>query len=269
MCTGPNPLLMVLLLLSPVAATAGEADRGVAVLAYHRFDPLHGGATTVTTLAFERQLDWLDAHGYRVVALGAAVEGLRGTGSVLGDVVAGGRAVAITVDDGHASVYTQLYPIVRRRHVPVTLFIYPSAISHAAYALTWGQLADMTLSGLVTVQSHTYWHPNFHVERAHRTAAAYRAFVDDQLVRSKRVLERRLGVPVELLAWPFGIVDADLRAAALRAGYRAAFGYGGGPASPGGDPFAIPRLPMSDADQGAVLAARLRLGPSVRGPAAP
>nr|WP_246396027.1 polysaccharide deacetylase family protein [Gluconacetobacter tumulisoli] len=269
---------MVLLSLPPVApAAAGDMDRGIAVLAYHRFDPLHGGSTTVTTQAFERQLDWLDAHGYRVVALGTVVESLRGTtGSVLGDVVAWGRTVAITVDDGHVSVYTQLYPIVRRRHVPVTLFIYPSAISHAAYALTWGQLADMTLSGLVTVQSHTYWHPNFHVERTRRTAADYRAFLDDQLVRSKAVLERRLGAPVDMLAWPFGIVDADLRAAAVRAGYRAAFAYGGGPAHRGVDPFAIPRLPMSDADQGTVLAARLgdagldnRLAPAAPGRAVP
>jgi peptidoglycan/xylan/chitin deacetylase (PgdA/CDA1 family) len=44
--------------------------------------------------------------------------------------------VAITVDDGHLSVYTELYPLILKHRPPVTLFIYPSAISNASYALT-------------------------------------------------------------------------------------------------------------------------------------
>jgi hypothetical protein len=70
--------------------------------------------------------------------------------------------VAITVDDGHRSVYTDLYPRIVRLRQPVTLFIYPSAISNAPYALTWAKLSEMARSGLVDEQSHTYWHPNFH-----------------------------------------------------------------------------------------------------------
>ncbi|MFW1406334.1 polysaccharide deacetylase family protein, partial [Vibrio parahaemolyticus] len=92
------------------------------------------------------------------------------------------------------------------------------AISNASYAITWEQLHEMQASGFVDVQSHTYWHPNFHIERKRRSPADYRAFVDDQLRRSRQVLEARLKTPVDLLAWPFGIVDSELEAAAQQAG---------------------------------------------------
>ncbi|MEA1671973.1 polysaccharide deacetylase family protein [Nitrospirillum sp. BR 11163] len=246
--------LLVSVLMAPAAL--GQ-DAGAPILAYHRFDPTSPGPTTITTPVFERQLDWLDAHDIKVVPLRSVVDAVRG-----GQWPAPGRVAAITVDDGHVSVYTQFYPIILRRHVPVTLFIYPSAISNAAYALTWEQLAEMVRSGLVDVQSHTYWHPDFRKERARRTPDDYRAFVNSQLVRSKATLEQHLGIKVDLLAWPFGIIDADLQAAAERAGYRAAFAYEGGWAAPGGPPYAIPRIPVSDRARDATFAALLTPAPT-------
>ncbi len=234
-----------------------RAQEPIAILAYHRFDPTTPGPTTVTTPVFEQQLEWLAAHHYKIVPLQAVVDGLRGKAPPVAS-----PAVTITADDGHRSVYTYLFPIIRRLHIPVTLFIYPSAISHASYALTWDQLKEMLASGLVTVQSHTYWHPDFRKERAHRSPEDYRAFVDNQLTRSKSVLESRLGIKVDMLAWPYGIVDPELEAAAVRAGYVVAFGFGGGPAAPGGDLFALPRVPMSNAARGASFGALLTSTPA-------
>lgn len=234
-----------------------QAQAPVPILTYHRFDPTTPGPTTVTTQVFERQLEWLTAHHYKIVTLRAVIDGLRGTAPPVA-----APAVVLTADDGHRSVYTELFPIIRRQHIPVTLFIYPSAISNANYALTWDQLKEMLASGLVDVQSHTYWHPNFRKERAHRSPENYRAFVDDQLTRSKSVLERRLGIKVDMLAWPYGIVDQDLEAAAARAGYISAFGFSGGLAAPGADPFAIPRIPVSQAAQGVSFGALLIANPA-------
>jgi peptidoglycan/xylan/chitin deacetylase (PgdA/CDA1 family) len=232
-----------------VGGPASAADGGVPVLVYHRFDPRIPGPTTVRTSSFESQIAALRRSGRGVVPLHDAVAGL-------GKVPAARAAIA--VDDGHASVHSQLFPILRALGAPVTLFIYPSAISNAAYALTWAQLREMQASGLVDVQSHTYWHPNFNTERRRRSEKDYLAFADDQLVRSKSVVEARLDKPVDMLAWPFGIVDAQLEAAAKRAGYAAAFAYEGGPMSPGDDPFALPRIPITDGDRGERLESLLR-----------
>jgi hypothetical protein len=56
------------------------------------------------------------------------------------------------------------------RHIPVSLFIYPSAISNASYELTWKQLKEMHASGLVDIESHTYWHPDLSMEKSHLTS---------------------------------------------------------------------------------------------------
>ncbi|MDD3650049.1 polysaccharide deacetylase family protein [Immundisolibacter sp.] len=165
------------------------------------------------------------------------------------------RAVVITADDGHESVYSDMWPLIRRERLPVTLFVYPSAISNARYALTWPQLSEMKDSGLVDVQSHSYWHPNFHCERARLSADAYRALVMTQLTKSRDVIARRLGGPVDLLAWPFGIHDAQLEQWAREAGYVAAFTLERRAARRGDDPLALPRYLMTDRDRGARLAA--------------
>lgn len=229
-----------------------QVQAPIPILAYHRFDPTAPGPTTVITHVFEQQLQWLAAHHYKIVPLRAAVDSLRGTAPPVAS-----PAVVITIDDGHRSVYTQLFPIIRRERIPVTLFIYPSAISHASYALTWDQLKEMVKTGLVDVQSHTYWHPDFRKERLRRTPEDYRAFVDSQLTRSKAILENRLAIKVDMLAWPFGIADKELEAAAARSGYVAAFAYEGGLATPDSDPFALPRIPVSNAARGASFGALL------------
>ena len=220
------------------AATVG-ANAAIPVLVYHRFDADKPAAMSVRTSTFRAQLDWLKQHGYRIVALKQALSDLTKPDG-------GDKEAVITVDDGNRSVYTLLYPLIRAEHLPVTLFIYPSAISNASYALTWDQLREMQASGLVAIQSHTYWHPNFKVERRKRADADYKTFVDEQLVKSRNVLEAKLGGKVDMIAWPYGIVDGDLEAAAAKAGYRFAFAYSGGSMRPGQDPLVLPRIPVPD-----------------------
>ncbi|SDD80209.1 Polysaccharide deacetylase [Sphingomonas sp. YR710] len=233
----------------PIRVLAAREVRTIPILAYHRFDPSAPGPTTVTIRTFESQLHQLAEYGYHITRLRDVVAASRDGG---GETT---RQAAITVDDGHRSVFTVLFPLIRQHRTPVTLFIYPSAISNADYAMTWDQLREMQASGLVNVQSHTYWHPNFKIERRRRSSENYRAFVDDQLQRSKATLEARLRIRVDMLAWPFGIVDADLEAAARKAGYAAALAYRGGPMAPGADLLALPRIPVGDTDRGMRFAA--------------
>jgi peptidoglycan/xylan/chitin deacetylase (PgdA/CDA1 family) len=158
--------------------------------------------------------------------------------------------VAITVDDGRRSQYTEMFPIVLRHKIPVTLFVYTDAISYEPDALTWEEIEEMLKSGLVDVQSHTCSHPNFERERARRGAADYASFVARELARSKATLEARLRAPVDYLAWPYGIFDRELERAAAVAGYSAAFSVVDRPARPGDDLFALPRRAIADFDRG-------------------
>ncbi|HXJ34064.1 MAG TPA: polysaccharide deacetylase family protein [Candidatus Eisenbacteria bacterium] len=233
----------------------------IPILVYHRFGPIVTDAMTVTTSTFASHLEYLAGHGYTVIPLRALVGALRGSAPQPPP-----RSVVITADDGHRTVYSEMLPLVRRFQVPVTLFVYPSAISRADYALTWDQLRDLRATGLVDVQSHTFWHPNFRVEKRRLAPAAYDAFVTNQLVRSRRMLESQLDGSVDLLAWPFGIVDDELAAKAAAAGYMAGFTIERRHVRAGDSLLKLPRYLMTDADRGKAFEALLTDGAPRREP---
>jgi peptidoglycan/xylan/chitin deacetylase (PgdA/CDA1 family) len=242
----------IVLAASWAAATGGaraaEGDFRVPVLVYHRFGPAVVDSMTITTAEFEAELDWLADAGATFIPLQRLVDSIGGTAARLPT-----RAVVVTADDGHRSVYSDMMPIVVRRGIPVTLFIYPSAISNADYAMTWAELRALVATGRFEVQSHAYWHPNFMVEKKRLPPAEYIRFVRMQLGKSRDVLKANLGVEVDLLAWPFGLYDRELIGEAMRAGYRAAVTIERRAATGRDDRFAIPRFLITDADRGAAF----------------
>lgn len=246
------------LLLAPCDPSAALPQRGTSgsveysILLYHRFGPVVKDAMTVRTVTLRSQLDYLTQRAYPIVPLRTLVSYLLGIGPAPPP-----RSVFITVDDGHESVFTELLPIVREYHMPVTLFVYPSAISKAAYAMTWEQLNALRRTGLFDIESHTYWHPNFNTERQRLPPAAYRAFVAMQLVKPKTLLKEKLGIEADLMAWPFGIYDDELIATAREAGYVAGFTLERRLVTRHDRIMALPRFLVSDRASGRAFASML------------
>lgn len=218
-------LAMVVLYLCTLNAIADNSTR-VPILVYHNFSPTMKGSMTISPQKFEEQLQWLKEHGYTVISLQTLVKYQNGEISSIPQ-----KSVVITADDGRDSVYKYMLPIVRKYDVPVTLFIYPSSISNASYAMTWGQLKELQATGLFDIQGHTYWHPNFKQEKKRLSNTEYEKLVHTQLVTSKKIIENKLNTNVTLLAWPHGIYDEYLEAEASKAGYVMAFSIDGRPAS--------------------------------------
>jgi peptidoglycan/xylan/chitin deacetylase (PgdA/CDA1 family) len=227
-----------------MAAPASESATSATILVYHRFGPVVADSMTVTTAVFSSQLKYLHDNGYAIVPLHDIVNFAAGHGELPP------RAVAITADDGHRTVFSDMKPLVERYRIPVTLFIYPSAISNASYAMTWEQLEELKVTGLFSVESHTYWHPNFHVEKRRLSDEDYRKFVDSQLNKSREILERRLSSHVMMLSWPFGIYDNELIAAATKSGYAAAFTIDRRRVVRGDNVMALPRFIVTNGDVG-------------------
>jgi peptidoglycan/xylan/chitin deacetylase (PgdA/CDA1 family) len=225
----------------------------VPILVYHRFGPVVADSMTVTDDTFAWQLRYLKEQGYTAIPLRELVDYFRGEGPPPPP-----RSVVITADDGHRSVYSDMLPLIRQYGIHVTLFIYPSAISNATYAMSWSQLAELIHTGSFDVQSHTYWHPNFHQDRKRLTASEYDAFVHSQLAKSKDLLQSRLGIKVDLLAWPFGIYDGDLMTRARAEGYIAALSIERRPATSDDALMALPRYLMTDNDRGAAFSRLLQ-----------
>jgi hypothetical protein len=232
----------------------------VPILLYHRFGPAVSDGMTVTTAVFNSHLEYIRDKGFTVIPLRQLVDYYlrKGPPPLPGSVV-------IVADDAHKSVYTDMLPLVKKYRIPVTLFIYPSAISNASYAMTWKELREVKKTGLFDLQGHTFWHPNFKKEKKRLSGAEYEKFVEMQLKKSKERLEKELDVKIDMLAWPFGIYDDQLIKDALGAGYTAAFTIERRPAGSGDNVMKIPRYLMQNSDRGKAFEMILGLPPGRKG----
>lgn len=243
---GRMPKIMRLFIAIILAAalqpgSVRAAGPAIVILVYHRLGPVRADSMTVTTEHFKQQLNLLCENHYSVITLARLVAWKLGKAPAPPS-----RSVVLTFDDGHESVYQYARAIIAENRLPVTLFIYPSCISHASYALTWEQLSELTSTPFFAVESHTYWHPNFKQESKKLDEGAYKKFVDVQLRHSKDVLEERLRRPIDLLAWPFGIYDPFLISRATAAGYQAAFTIDCRAVTMADPIMALPRCLVSD-----------------------
>jgi peptidoglycan/xylan/chitin deacetylase (PgdA/CDA1 family) len=248
------PVLIFLLLMSPSTSeglmdkNSCSPDMKVPILLYHRFGPERTDSMTVTTSVFESHLKYLMNNGYKVIPLRQLVDFYLHRKPPLPS-----RSVVITVDDGHKTVYTEMLPLVKKYRIPVTLFIYPSAISNASYAMTWDQLKEIKKTGLFDFQSHSYWHPNFKKDKKRLKPSEYEKSVEMQLKKSKEKLEKELGVKVDMIAWPFGIYDKELVSKASDSGYIAAFTLERRHSTNCDNLMTIPRYLMTNENSGKVF----------------
>jgi len=240
-----SPCLVGAIVGSALSTFLNAREPTVPILVYHRFGPVRRDSMTVTTDHFKQQMDLLRENNFSVVSLSSFVAWRLGIGPAPPP-----KSVVLTFDDGHVSVYREARSIVIKSRIPVTLFIYPSCISHASYSMTWEELTELAATQFFTIQSHTFWHPNFKQEAKKLDQSAYAAFVDRQLRRSKTVLEEKLNRPVGLLAWPFGIYDPYLMNRARSIGYEAGFSIECRAATASDLLMALPRCLVSDEDVG-------------------
>lgn len=227
---------------TPFAAPgAHDAVSLVAILAYHRFSDTDDDPMTVRLATFDAHLRFLRERGYEIVPLRRIVAWLREPGTPLPP-----KAVALTVDDAQQCAYERLLPIAQREQLPVTLFVYPSAVAQSPCALTWAQLRAMRTTGLVDVQPHASWHPNFAVERRRQSPVAFERFATAQLQDARESIDCELGARTDMLAWPPGICDDELMRIAVQLGYVAAFTLNARRVDSASPLLAMPRFPMVD-----------------------
>jgi peptidoglycan/xylan/chitin deacetylase (PgdA/CDA1 family) len=178
------------------------------VLYYHAVRPELGAA-------FSRQMDLLLRH-----ARPWRAETTLPPGS--------GRHVAVTFDDGYASVVGHALPALKRRAIPFTVFFptgswnsRPAWVRDPAHpffherVLSREELRTLAAEPLVTIGSHSINHPNF---LRLDPVTAEREFRE-----SRQELEALLGRPVELFSFPHGAHDERLVRQAREAGYRRVF----------------------------------------------
>lgn len=237
-------LILVVLTTAAIAAPPKRVDSdlgGATVLCYHIVEAPAAPRMHITRDVFRQHLRYLEMTGYNVIPLRHLHEYVMGKRASLPK-----NAVVITIDDGWASTYTEIFPEMQKRKFPFTVFIYPKIIGQTSNALTWKQIKEMSDAG-VDIQSHSLSHP-FLTRRRHRSMgdAQYAEWIRRELVESRKTLEKHTGKKVQFLAYPYGDYDAKLVDEVTKAGYAAALTCDFGLVRKGSDPFRMKRFVIDD-----------------------
>jgi peptidoglycan/xylan/chitin deacetylase (PgdA/CDA1 family) len=213
---------------------------------YHRVSaapPPSQRPLTVRPVDFARQMRWLKQHGYRTITQRELYDAL-----FLGKRL-GPKPILITFDDGYSDVFHEALPVLKRLDMRATAYVISGrTLRSDTVFLTWHLLRALERDGF-EIGSHTITHRDL-------TSLSDNEVLRE-LVQSRRAFERRLGHPVQWLAYPFGAYDSRIERLARRAGYVLAVTTEQGVVQSASRPLALRRLRVLDSTGVAGLAAML------------
>lgn len=202
-----------------------------AVLTFHAVDHVRS-PLSYPPEAFRALIETLQETGTPILTLDALLDPATQEG------------VALTFDDGLASLHEAALPILKAFDAPAHLFLptayvgqdnaWPGQPATAPrYAMmNWDQIEALHDGG-VCIESHTHRHPDLRALSAPQ--------VSEEMETADRIITDRLGRRPRYFAYPYGLHDAAVRAEAgrrYRAGFTTRLAYLDG----GDDPAQLPRL---------------------------
>lgn len=193
----------------------------VPVLMYHHFveqGPAQAD-TVVSAAVFEDQLRALKEGGYTSITPEQLLRYEDGEEELPE------RPVMITMDDGYTSNLDIAAPLLEKYGMTATVFVIGINVGERVYPhsgealdpprFSWEQVRPWVDKGVLVVQSHTYdMHQRADYGFSGRDGVlplegeeeeTYRAALEEDFSKAKEGLERGLGVPMEALAFPFGL----------------------------------------------------------------
>ena len=171
----------------------------VLILAHHLVtDRVH--RMGVSTETFWRQVRFLQKH-YRIVSLSESIELLHSGAAEV-------PCLALTFDDGYGDNFVSLRAVAEETGIPVALFVATQPVENHQefqhdlvngirefFPLTWDQIRYWSHIG-GEFGSHTQTHFD--------CGSTDQKKLEEEIVGSKNLMERRLEKPVRFFAFPFG-----------------------------------------------------------------
>jgi peptidoglycan/xylan/chitin deacetylase (PgdA/CDA1 family) len=239
----------------------GLATGQFPILMYHginnRFGDRHPYFETNTSpTVFRNHMQQLAAGGYEAISLASTLQDAPSH-------LRNGHPVAITFDDGYSDFYDEALPVLIGLKFKATMFMVTDFTSHKRLVkegkqyMSWAEVRELPRYG-VTIGSHTVSHGKLHLMS--------RMCIEEEVRRSKEILEDKIGVPVTWFSCPFAFPEHDrtftqhLRECLQRHGYEAGVSTIIGTANARSDRYFLPRLPVNSFDDEDFLQAKLDNG---------
>ena len=234
----------------PEGAAPARGPRGteaVPVLMYHVINPAPAGAPFpglyVSAGEFAEQMAALARAGFHAVTMDQVWANWHG-----GTPLPPGRPVVLTFDNGYHSQYANALPILRRMGWVGVENIQLTGLPPAQGGLSPGEVRGLLAAG---------WELDTQGISHADLIALDPAALHEQVAVARAELQRMYGVPVNWFCYPSGHYDATVLAAVRAAGYRGSTTVVPGWASPGEDPYRLPRLRVLGGTSGAQLVAEI------------
>ena len=201
----------------PKAASSSGKSVQVPVLMYHDVSYL-GRGYSKTPEIFEKQMQELKDAGFHTVFFSQVIDYVE-NGTPLPE-----KPIVITFDDGYATNYTYVYPILQKLGIKIELSTIGVAIRYADWGLRWDQIREMVNSGLVAIEPHTY---DLHSSTAARTSmlknpseswADYVTLVGDDTRKVLDQITTEVGTTPQVFTYPLGKYNAMTEAIVHRLG---------------------------------------------------
>lgn len=182
---------------------------GVPVLLYHALVRSSQGSAESREAKYEVSSATFQNHLLRIREAGRRILSMKEILDAAG-VSSNESAAGITFDDGFVSDYEEAFRVLVKEGARGDFFVNTANIGKLGY-LSWEQIKEMHEGGM-GIHSHGHSH------------AALSLLPLDALRRelgtSRKLLEDKLGSPVEFIAAPYGLMNRRVIREALAAGYR-------------------------------------------------
>lgn len=175
-----------LLLLSPYLFGDGH------IFVYHRFDDTRYPTTNTSTKELRKEFNYFKDSGYKVVPLIDIVSKIKANEKVPNNWV------ALTIDDGFKTFYTNGLSIFKEFNYPFTLFI---AVKYTEKKyndyVSWKQLKEIVKYG--TVEFHSYGHGHF--------GSMSEQAIKKDMNKGLNLMKKHLNYEPNLFVYPYGEYD--------------------------------------------------------------
>ncbi len=207
------------------------------IIMYHGVmeEPEQQGQYVISPALLESDLAYLRRRGYTTVTVGELLDYVD-KGAPLPE-----KPIMLTFDDGYYNNYRYAYPLLCKYGMtaviaPIvrwTVFYSdtPSEQDRVLYShLTWEQLREMTRSGTIELQNHSY---DMHYVTAGKrrgtlrltgeTMEVYGRTLQEDVLRAQTLLTQEVGVTPQAFVYPFGAMEEGAEALLRQLGFRATF----------------------------------------------
>jgi peptidoglycan/xylan/chitin deacetylase (PgdA/CDA1 family) len=159
------------------------------IFVYHRFGDNRYPTTNTTIKELKKEFEYFKQHNYKVVSLQKIISKINKKEEIPSNWI------ALTIDDGYKSFYTNGLKLFKQYNYPFSLYVYVKATDKKYNDfMTWKQLKEISKYGEIGL--HSYSH-------AHLTHLSNKNIYQDTK-KAYEIFTKKLGFTPKSYAYPYG-----------------------------------------------------------------